>query len=133
MATMNMNMNMNRKYDIDIVIDKLELDINQMSSNKDIQENILKYKDNLKKILEVKENLKYLQNELLYYKPENNPDELISNTQFMDYIMELDEVKKHLDNLKLHKLIKIYKTSIRKIMQCKDYLENQKIEIIVID
>ena len=128
-----MSMSTSHKYDIDIIIDKLELDINQMSSNKDIQENILKYKDNLKKILEVKENLKYLQNELLENKPENNPDELISNTQFMDYIIELDEVKKHLDNLKLHKLIKIYKTSIRKIMQCRDYLENQKIEIIVID
>jgi len=128
-----MSMIANHKYDFEIIIDKLEQDINQMSSNKDIQENILKYKDNLKKILEVKENLKYLQNELLENKPENNPDELINNTQFMDYITELDEVKKHLDNLKLHKLIKIYKSSIRKIMQCKDYLENQKIEIIVLD
>ena len=128
-----MSMIANHKYDFEIIIDKLEQDINQMSSNKDIQENILKYKDNLKKILEVKEHLKYLQNELLENKPENNPDELINNTQFMDYITELDEVKKHLDNLKLHKLIKIYKTSIRKIIQCKDYLENQKIEIIVLD
>ena len=130
----------NPKYDFDIIIDKIEQDLDLMTINKDIQENIFKYKNNAKKILDVRENLQYLQNEINDLQ-ENKSDELIDNTQFMNYITELEKVKKELceikkdfnNTLKLYEVVQIHKRSINKIKQCKDYLENQKIEIIVLD
>ncbi len=123
------------KFDFDNFIEEINQDIDKMSSNKDIRKNIIKYNYNNKKISDVKQKLETLQREIEENKNDDeNSEELISDTLFMTYIKELDELKKNLNNsLKLHEAIEIYKNSISKIKKCKDYLENQKIEVINID
>jgi hypothetical protein len=122
-------------YDFDNIIEEINLDIDKMSLNKDIRKNIIKYNYNNKKITEVKLRLENLQKEIEENKNDNeNSEELISDTQFMNYLKDLEELKKGLNaSLKLHEAIGIYKSSTEKIKKCKDYLENQKIEVINID
>jgi exonuclease VII small subunit len=123
------------RFDFDNFIEEITQDIDKMSSNKEIRKNIIKYNYNNKKISDVKKKLETLQKEIDENKnDEENSEELISDTQFINYLKELDELKKNLNNsLKLHEAIEIYKNSIIKIKQCKDYLENQKTEVINID
>ena len=123
------------KFNFDNFIEEISQDIDKMSTNKDIRKNIIKYNYNNKKISDVKQKLENLQKEVEENKSdEENSEELISDTQFMSYLKELDDLKKNLSNsLKLHEAIEIYKNSLMKIKQCKDYLENQKIEVINID
>ncbi len=124
------------KMDFDNMIEEINQDIDKMSNNKDIRKNIIKYNHNNKKITELKQKLENLQKEVEENKNENNDnsEELISDTEFLSYSKELDELKKGLNNsLKLVEAIEIYKNSISKIRKCKDYLENQKFEVINID
>ena len=119
----------------DSLIDEINQDIDKMSSNKDIRKNIIKYNYNNKKISDIKIKLENLQKEIEENKNDNeNSEELITDIQFMNFLKELDDLKKNLNStLKLHEAIEIYKSSINKIRKCKDYLENQKFEVINID
>ena len=124
------------KYDFDNIIDEINKDIEKMSINKDIRKNIIKYNFNNKKIQELKDKLQNLQNEIDENKNDidDSSEELISDTLFINYLKELEEVKKNLNvSLKLNEAIDIYKSSISKIRKCKEYLENQKTEVINID
>lgn len=127
---------MDSKFDFDAFIEELTHDIEIMAYNKDIRQNIVSYANNKSKILEAKKKLKDIEKEFNEGTScdENSSEELIDDNQFVKYLKELDEMKKNLNSsLKLNELLDIYKNSIDKINMCRDYLKNQKIEVINID
>ncbi len=122
--------------DFDDEIEEINKDIDNMASNKDIKKTIDKYNLTNKKILDLRTKLENIQKELEEnkYDGEQNSEELICDKEFIEYLDELDNFKNNLNNnLKLDEIIEIYKNSVSKINKCRDYLENQKIEVINID
>ena len=123
--------------DIDNILEEINNDIEKMNGNKDIRKNVSRYNLNMKKIQECQEVIIKTQTEIENLsEDENSSDELISDIQFLNYLNELDELKKQLTNgtsIKISEAIDIYFKNLSKINKCKDYLENQKIEINHID
>lgn len=122
--------------DIDGILEEINSDIEKMNSNKDIRKNVSRYNLNMKKIQECQEVLNKTQSEIENFNDTENSEELISDAQFTSYLNELDEIKKQLANgssIKISEAIDIYFKTINKINKCRDYLENQKIEINNID
>jgi hypothetical protein len=118
--------------DIDTILEEINTDIEKV--DKDIKKNISKYNLNIKKIQECQEVLSNTQKELEI--TENSSEELINDKEFINYLNELDEVKKQISNnsnIKITQALDLYYNSIEKINKCKDYLENQKIEINNVD
>ena len=122
--------------EIDNVIEEINADIEKVDKEKDIKKNISKYNLNKKKIEECQEVLFKTQKELEIIGNSSEEIVLINDKQFINYLNELDEVKKQISNssnIKITEAIDLYYNSIEKINKCKDYLENQKIEINNID
>ena len=123
--------------DIDNILEEINNDIEKMNGNKDIRKNVSRYNLNMKKIQECQEVIIKTQTEIENLsEDENSSDELISDNQFLNYLNELDELKKQLTNgtsIKISEALDIYFKNLSKINKCKDYLENQKIEINHID
>jgi len=122
--------------DIDNILDEINSDIEKMNS-KDIRKNVSRYNLNIKKIKTCKEILEKAQLEIQESdENQSSSEDLIGDNQFSDYLTDLDEVKKTLSNgvsIKISEAIDIYSKSLSKIKKCREYLENQKIEINNID
>ena len=129
---------MSKNFDIDTLLDEISLDVEKMnlSSSKDIRKNVIKYNYNLKKIEECKNRLSSLQQEIIETDMSSSSDELINDDEYLKFIEQLDEVKKIISNnnpIKLAEIVNIYKNALGNINKCREYLENQKIEIVNID
>ena len=129
---------MSKNFDIDTLLDEISLDVEKMnlSSSKDIRKNVIKYNYNLKKIEECKNRLSSLQQEIIETDMSSSSDELINDDEYLKFIEQLDEVKKIISNnnpIKLAEIVNIYKNALENINKCREYLENQKIEIVNID
>lgn len=122
--------------DIDNILDEINSDIEKMNS-KDIRKNVSRYNLNIKKIKACKEILEKAQTEIQESdEHQSSSEDLIGDNQFNDYLTDLEEVKKTLSNgvsIKISEAIDIYSKSLSKIKKCREYLENQKIEINNID
>ncbi len=121
---------------IDGFLNEINQDIEKMNSNKDIKKNVTKYNLNMQKIKEYRSVLENTKETLF----DNNSDiddsseELIDDIQYLKYLDDLDELKKtDIQSMKLIDAIEKYKKSLDKITKCKEYLENQKIEISNLD
>ncbi len=131
---------MSKNFDIDTLLDEINVDVEKMNSasSKDIRKNVIKYNYNLKKIEECKNRLGSLQQEIIENDMSSSSDELINDEEYLKFIEQLDEVKKMIssssnNSIKLAEIVNIYKSALEKINKCRDYLENQKIEIINVD
>lgn len=120
---------------LDEAIQTIQSNIEEMNSNKDITKNIDNYNINLEKIKECKNIVnKVLEdiNELEQSIDSDSSDELLEDKEFLTYLNDLDEIRKKFNTNtinKLSELIEMYKLSLNKTNKCKEYLENQKIEI----
>lgn len=120
---------------IDESIKKIQSNIEEMNSNKDITTNVDKYNLNVEKIRECKTIInKVLEdiNELEECMDTESTDELLDDKEFVDYLNDLEEIRKKFNGNtinKLNELLDLYKLSVNKTNKCKEYLENQKIEI----
>jgi hypothetical protein len=119
---------------IDGFLNEINLDIEKMNSNKDIKKNVAKYNLNIQKIKEYRVLLENTKKTLFESESDiESSEELIEDAQYLKYLDDLDEIKLDISNIKLIDAIEKYKKSLDKINKCKDYLENQKIEITNID
>jgi len=118
---------------LDEAIKNIQSNIEEMNSNKDITKNIDKYNINIEKIKECKSIInKVLEDidELEECMDESSEDLL--DEEFITYLNDLEEIRKKFNSNtinKLSELIDFYKLSLHKTNKCKEYLENQKIEI----
>ena len=131
---------MSKNFDIDTLLDEINVDVEKMNtaSSKDIRKNVVRYNYNLKKIEECKNRLSSLQQEIIENDMTSSSDELINDEEYLKFIEQLDEVKKMIssssnNSIKLTEMVNIYKSALEKINKCRDYLENQKIEIVNVD
>jgi hypothetical protein len=129
---------MSKGFDIDSVLEEISQDIEKMSasSSKDIRKNVVRYNYNLKKIEECKTKLNSLHQEIQEVDTSSSSEELINDEEYLKFIEQLDEVKKIISNnnpVKLAEMVNIYKNALNKITKCRDYLENQKIEVVNVD
>lgn len=131
---------MSKNFDIDTLLDEINVDVEKMNSasSKDIRKNVIKYNYNLKKIEECKNRLSSLQQEIIENDMTSSSDELINDEEYLKFIEQLDEVKKMIssssnNSIKLAEIVNVYKSALEKINKCRDYLENQKIEIVNVD
>ena len=129
---------MSKGFDIDSVLEEISQDIEKMSasSSKDIRKNVVRYNYNLKKIEECKTRLNSLHQEIQEVDTSSSSEELINDEEYLKFIEQLDEVKKIISSnnpVKLAEMVNIYKNALNKITKCRDYLENQKIEVVNVD
>ncbi len=129
---------MSKGFDIDSALEEISQDIEKMSasSSKDIRKNVVRYNYNLKKIEECKNKLNSLHQEIQEVDTSSSSEELINDEEYLKFIEQLDEVKKIISSnnpVKLAEMVNIYKNALNKITKCRDYLENQKIEVVNVD
>ncbi len=119
---------------IDVLINEINQDIEKMNSNKDIKKNVLRYNLNKQKITTCLELINNMKESIFNSSDDENSEELIDDAQYLKYLDELDGLKKiDFQNLKLNDATEKYQKYLFKIRKCKEYLENQNIEITNLD
>ncbi len=121
---------MSKNKSIDNLIDEINNDIEKVNNSKDIRKNVILYNLNNKKIKMCKEILNEYENLLNNESNDSSSEDLITDAQYLEYLRFIEETKNNIsNNTNLNESIKIYLDVIEKINKCKDYIENQKIEI----